>query len=219
MLRKYKQFIIGLILGSLMFTATPAFAKNLKIDVIFDNIKIKINGNLANIEEEPFIYKGKTYIPLRAIAELFDKEVNFDSRNNEINISDKNLTISNNQIQSEIIDPALGTAKRTVIWDGNKIITETNLPENAIVSYTKHGTLKYNGDIYVYTWDLRDKFHFKVRSDDENVYYQAKTGEVVTISYEEAKNPEIRIVKDGGTAFFLNANLFKGLIPEEYLKE
>lgn len=221
MLKKYRQLIIGIIIGGLIFNLTPVFAKNVNINVVFDNLKIKVNGKLVNIEEEPFIYKGKTYVPLRAIAELLNKQVSFDPKTKEIKIDDNKVASNNviNQEQNEIINPYLGTAKRTVYWDGNKIITETNLPENAVVTCTKQGALKYDGDIYIYTWDLIDKLYFKLTSDEKNMYFKAKTGEIVTISYEEAKNPKIRIVKDGGAASFFNANLFKGLIPKEYLEE
>ena len=60
------------------------------IDIVYDNIKIfidgaeyvakDVNGNVV----EPFIYNGTTYLPVRGIANAFDKEVIWDGENSYI---------------------------------------------------------------------------------------------------------------------------------------
>lgn len=65
------------------------------IDIIYRNIKIMIdgaeyvptdvNGNVV----EPFIYNGTTYLPVRAVANAFDKEVKWDGENSIVYLGEK----------------------------------------------------------------------------------------------------------------------------------
>jgi len=215
MFKKYKQFIIGLLLGALIFSTTPAVAKNSKIDVMFNNMKIKINGNLANIEEEPFIYKGKTYVPLRAIAELFNKEVSFDSNSNTILINDKNNNVVSNNNQ---INNSTNSKYKNIYYDGVLINTETNLPENAVITSTKYGIM-YNGIKYYYSVDLQTENWFIVRSDEDNVYfYTLDRTKKVTIPYADMKNLDTCVYLNGGDTKFLRADLFKDIMPKHVLE-
>jgi hypothetical protein len=60
------------------------------ITVTYRNITIYVNGQKKTPEEEPFIYNGRTYVPLRFIAEALNKEVKWDGVNNRIDINDTN---------------------------------------------------------------------------------------------------------------------------------
>ncbi len=87
------EFLIGV-----MLTSGVVFAKQATetISVIYDNIKILIdgkeyqptdvNGNVV----EPFIYNGTTYLPVRAIANVFDKEVNWEAQTSTVTLGSKN---------------------------------------------------------------------------------------------------------------------------------
>ncbi len=91
----------GLIAGVLvctMLTSGVVFAKQAveTIRVTYDNIKILIdgkeyqptdvNGNIV----EPFIYNGTTYLPVRAIANAFDKEVDWEAQTSTVTLGSKN---------------------------------------------------------------------------------------------------------------------------------
>ena len=66
-----------------------ALSGNKTITVTYRNITIYVNGAKKTSSDEPFIYNGKTYVPLRFISEALDKDVNWDSKNNRIDINDK----------------------------------------------------------------------------------------------------------------------------------
>ena len=66
------------------------------ISVIYDNIKILIDGIEytaydANGEVvEPFIYNGTTYLPVRGIANAFDKDVVWEPQTGTVVLGSKN---------------------------------------------------------------------------------------------------------------------------------
>lgn len=97
MKKRLQGLIAGVLIGA-MLTSGAVFAKQASetISVIYDNIKILIdgkeyqptdaNGNVV----EPFIYNGTTYLPVRAIANAFDKEVDWEAQTSTVTLGSKN---------------------------------------------------------------------------------------------------------------------------------
>lgn len=111
MKKKLQGLIAGVMIGAIL-TSGVVFAKQASetINVIYDNIKILIDGkeyqptDVNGNTVEPFIYKGTTYLPVRAIANAFDKEVDWDAENstvilgsNEFDYLNKMSYVDNNQ--------------------------------------------------------------------------------------------------------------------------
>lgn len=55
----------------------------------YNNIKVLYNGNQVSTTIEPFIVNGTTYIPLRMMAGVFNKDINWDGTNYTINVKDQ----------------------------------------------------------------------------------------------------------------------------------
>ena len=82
------RIFVGILLAAIL-TGGAAMASDgsRNIDIFFRNIKIMIdgaeyvptdaNGNVV----EPFIYNGTTYLPVRAVANAFGKDVKWDGEN------------------------------------------------------------------------------------------------------------------------------------------
>lgn len=89
------SIIIVLVLSIIM--ATVVFAGdfyNKTLQAAFRNVKIYRNGtqvqlNLPADTLEPFIVNNRTYVPLSAVSEIFDKEVSWDQNNYIVHINDK----------------------------------------------------------------------------------------------------------------------------------
>lgn len=97
MLKEMKGFVTGVAVTLVVsITACIVFASSgeQKISALFDNIKVLINGSEVELTDangnavEPFIYNGTTYIPVRAVAGAFGKEVSWDADNKEVIIND-----------------------------------------------------------------------------------------------------------------------------------
>lgn len=62
------------------------------ITVELRNITIYVNNQKINSPIEPFIFGGRTFVPVRMVAELFNKDVAWDGDANKIFINDKAST-------------------------------------------------------------------------------------------------------------------------------
>lgn len=85
---KFKNFISGFIIGSVIFgtIGVSAAAGNL-LQVYYDIKDIQINQvSKMPTDTKPFMYNGRTYVPLRYIAENLGQPVNWDSKTKTIYI-------------------------------------------------------------------------------------------------------------------------------------
>lgn len=98
MFKTKKSRVISIAVTAAIALSVTAFAKQATetISVIYDNIKIMIdgveftakdaNGNIV----EPFIYNGTTYLPVRAVANAFDKDVDWEAQTSTVTLGSKN---------------------------------------------------------------------------------------------------------------------------------
>ncbi|MGN0106404.1 MAG: stalk domain-containing protein [Hominilimicola sp.] len=89
-----KGFIIGVIAAVSAGTMVTALAEPVEqaISVVFDNYRIIIDGadkSNAPDDSKPFIYNGRTYVPLRYIGESMGKKVLWDGDTKSIYINDE----------------------------------------------------------------------------------------------------------------------------------
>lgn len=88
MFKKYKQLIVGVVLGAFLFNGVPTMALSglRNISVKYDNIRITLNGKEVKADAEPFIYNGSTYVPLRFVSETLGASVNWHDNLKTIDI-------------------------------------------------------------------------------------------------------------------------------------
>lgn len=96
MKKTLKGYLLGFFSAAvLMSGVTYAANTNTLYDVVANGIKIIIDGKQfeptdANGDSvEPFIYNGTTYLPVRAIGNAFNKDVNWDAENYTVIIGSK----------------------------------------------------------------------------------------------------------------------------------
>ena len=80
--QRMKDVCLGATVAALVMGAAPAaYAKvaNIDIPVMFNNIKIVVDGKELKTDKEPFIYEGTTYLPVRAVGEAVGKNVTWDA--------------------------------------------------------------------------------------------------------------------------------------------
>lgn len=85
MKRKLK-IIPVVILILLMFTATSAKSLTQTINVNLNDVNLEINGK--QIEADTMLFEGVTYVPLRAAAEMLDKNVSWNGTTRTASIND-----------------------------------------------------------------------------------------------------------------------------------
>lgn len=93
----YKKFAMIVIISVLLITTIPIAGESIQNSkyIVSDNIKIMIDGQefipkdvTGNIVE-PFLYNGTTYVPIRAISEVYNKVVSWDGENSIVYITNK----------------------------------------------------------------------------------------------------------------------------------
>ena len=93
----------------LALASFATFGENLSktVELYFRNIKIIIDGkeyiptDADGDRVEPFIYNGTTYVPLRAVANAFDKEVEWDDATSTIIIKSQNEEMAHRYQQTD----------------------------------------------------------------------------------------------------------------------
>lgn len=78
MKERLKGMLVGLLIGTTVAGGTVWAGSGMKnIDVMYDNIKIYMDGELVKPKDangqtvEPFIYNGTTYLPVRAVGNAY----------------------------------------------------------------------------------------------------------------------------------------------------
>lgn len=122
---KIKGFIAGVCTTVLLAGAVTVFAAN--IDVFMGGIKIywdgiektltDVNGNKV----EPMIYEGTTYVPLRAMASLMGKEVDWDQQNMAVIVGEKPVAETTQLIDMK--DKVIGNTGSMAIFSSIDEIT------------------------------------------------------------------------------------------------
>lgn len=90
--KKAAAFIVTVLIICLSMGAVVFAGDNYKtLKAWFGEISIYRNDNQVYLvgEDKPFIIDGRTYVPLRAMAELFNKEVDWDGEKYRIDLDDK----------------------------------------------------------------------------------------------------------------------------------
>lgn len=126
MLKNRKVRFIAICLAVILALSGTVFAKQATetISVMYDNIKILIdgveytatdaNGNVV----EPFIYNGTTYLPVRGIANAFDKEVDWEPQTSTVVLGSKNYDWLDQMGYANY--ETSGNANNLVAWETGK---------------------------------------------------------------------------------------------------
>lgn len=145
---KLKGFLSGVIVMSLVFGGMTVYAANkvVKGDLSFKNIKVYIDNKLFTPIDgngdvvEPFIYNNSTYVPLKAIADGFGKNVTWDANTASVYIESEEdsikpvVTISDPDPKSVDVE---GTVTYTVTYTDNVIsiiFLENNIIQNGFTA-------------------------------------------------------------------------------------
>lgn len=87
-----KQFIKGLCVGVIFTILCTGTIFNFsdefhKYDIVENGVKIKVDNDVSSISN--FIINGRTYIQIRDLCGIFNKDIDWDSENKIVHIKDK----------------------------------------------------------------------------------------------------------------------------------
>lgn len=148
MLRKYRQLIIGLCIGTLLFGVLPAFA-----DEILTNLRIMQNPYPVIVDgkqEEVQAYNidGYTFLKLADVGKLLGSTVKFNETDNRIEIT-KNI------------------GGEAVKKESTSISGDTKVKSRFVI-------VKKDDSEYVLVGDIANKFYSKYKDDKNGLDYKDK---------------------------------------------
>jgi len=77
--------LVAVIAGTALVEASTG---NRQIEVAYRDISILVNGNQISSDAEPFIFDGRTFVPIRFISEALGKNVTWDQSKYQVRIAD-----------------------------------------------------------------------------------------------------------------------------------
>ncbi len=129
----FKGMTIGIIITSVVFCTIFAAPVTKSIQAVFSGVKVALDGKILDLKDangnkvEAFSYNGTTYLPVRAIANAFGKEVTFDAKENTIYLG---KVLKANGMEVGIGDMTPFTKGKMLIgmtWEQNKKLKMNNV--------------------------------------------------------------------------------------------
>lgn len=198
MTKKFKYIFVGFVFGCVLTLTTPVLADTIiqTIDVTLNTVKVEINGE--KLDTDNILYNGTTYLPMRAIAEAVDKDVEWNQRTMTANIVNKEKEINTNN----------GDIMETTINNINykEFIKVFNVGE-IIVDYDNKDK-EYYLNKCVYNGDLNDEEFFNWIYQQKGYLNDYLTNTLNDIFPNPEKTSKISLEKireDGKTFFIGNA--------------
>jgi hypothetical protein len=82
----------SVLLAGVLASSSDAAVATKNVQVKYNNVKVTYNGQLVPTDIEPFLINGTTYIPLRMMAGVFNKNVSWDGKTYTVSVTDKEDT-------------------------------------------------------------------------------------------------------------------------------
>lgn len=128
--RTFRSLILTLIILTMITGVVLGASVKDTIDVVYNSVNIRVNGE--EVSTDNILYEGTTYVPLRAISEMLDKEVTWDGDTNTASINDTKAKKHTETLKVHYID----------VGQGDSIFVELPNKENILID----GATKSNGD-------------------------------------------------------------------------
>ena len=137
---KYKErlkgAIIGVVLTLALMTTLPVLARVAQetITVNFNNISIAINGQQIHTNNEPFVFQGRTYLPVSDVANAMGFDVTWEDSTNTVHLTSRtNLNVVPDYPPHQPIQPTTSPSSSR----------QSNRPSNPTISLERAIEIAY----------------------------------------------------------------------------
>lgn len=131
-----KSLVVLLLVAGVMSVAPQVLSawKDQQIKVSYRNIKMVVDGKTVQSDTEPFIYEGRTFVPLRAISEALGKDVVWDAATYTVKIGASVAKVPVYETQNLVVDNNISF--KTSSFTATVVGTVTNKSAKAIGGIT-----------------------------------------------------------------------------------
>ena len=200
MLKNKKSLTIFISVAVILALSITVFAKQATetINVIYDNIKILIDGVEYTAKDangnvvEPFIYNGPTYLPVRGIANAFNKDVDWESQTSTVILGSKNYDWLDQMgyVSLKFSDNENDNSHYYTNWDTSQKDNKGNYFKRGL-SFTLCANNFFNGE------NGKDKELFGETSYLLNNQYKRFLGTLTTPDYDGKLTLVVKFFGDG----------------------
>ncbi len=176
-----KGFFMGILTTVMLLTSFSVFAAsdsiNKKIDVIFNNIKIAVDGKSVDLGKdssgkkiEPFIYNGSTYLPVQEVAKVLGERVYWDGKQQTVYIGERPGEL---KYLTEVLSAYAGNAKESKLNDTKYPVTMAGNNYKTVYLFTvgQHNLFNFNSKYSSLTFDIGvSKYHELFNYGSMNIY-------------------------------------------------
>ena len=202
MKQRFQGMVAGF-LAAILLTGTIAYAATGEeaADIFYNNIKIFIDGAQLTSKDvngkviEPFTMNGTTYLPVRAIANAFGKDVVWDEKTASIYLGKKDQNQPDNyldRIQYSYLNTNTKDENMQSGYFGNKFEKIIGKVTDISCNIYQNGYLMY---LRNYTGSASQKLDFAL-----NMQYKRLSGKVVLPSSIETVATEVNDCNGGKTS-------------------
>ncbi len=183
----------------LLTTVVQAASLTKKIEATFRNIQVYYNNQQKTMEQEPFIYNGSVYLPVRAVGELVNKTIDWNSATNSVFVSDKG-GVSTGDLTAELTTKTLEIARLT----GEKSILEAKVKELEAKIKDKDKNTGASGDLKSTLGYLEDFFDYEHTIDWQFKLSETNSRINVEVSFDSRydQNKWEKLTKSQRETFF-----------------
>ena len=141
---RIKGIAIGVIITTIfMAAAISAFAnaRQETITVNFNNIRIAIDGRVVQTENEPFVHNGRTYLPVRDVADEMGFDVTWEDATNTVHLTSRTNqnAVPNYPLHNPITPVPIGEISPSPSPGGN----QRSRPSNPAISLERAIEIAY----------------------------------------------------------------------------
>jgi len=183
---KIKYFAMGLLIGCILMVTTPVLADSItqKIDVVFNSVQVQVNGENVNVDN--ILYNGSAYLPVRKVAEVVGKDIEWNQETMTANIVEKTDIKEGDDVEgiSTTAMTDLTYEELMNMFDKGFVLDESKF-------HARHYV--YNGDlpfeeirslIHSQSEEFLESFSNRAISEHyDNELYEAGDGLVITLGY------------------------------------
>jgi len=196
MKQRMQGLVMGVILTVLMLSATMAYANNRVTREITYGINVMLNGEVIQFDYDsrPFVMGGRTFLPLRTIAELVGLPVDFDSPTNTAIVGSSHAEPARRSLNA-----AAPVFDRGVVTEGSVTQWNTNPSSQSLASVNMGGGVYSDVMVYRSGWDFN--FNNRTRTvftlHNLNGQYRWLAGYVGRVDGSGHADATMNIIGDG----------------------
>lgn len=154
-----KRLVIGLIVGLLIgMTGTAIAAQSDTIQAVFQKFNFIVDGQEQQLDADPLVYQGTTYLPVRVVANMLGYDVTYKASDQRIELVSASEQIENSERGENNMDQVIDLDVNRIKGRALIEVLASKYPEHKEeISLNVHGLLHFQGTDYKLP-DLGDGF-------------------------------------------------------------